>query len=386
MEERRQKLVRTECSADLILGITAQPESRAVGDVPPFAHTAMVVNDPKASDAHNGRVLAQAMATLFGAPPDPRGAGTVMTQPPESDRLPKAAAKLISRMRDYQFSNGAAGIDAADGDRALRAITAANTGRGNPALAAHRTLGLALAADGRFAGAARHLTEVVKLDPRSVAARVELATMCSHAYQHAEAAEHFREATLLEPDNAAHHAGLAVALSNQGKIEEGIEEFEAALRIDPKFAAAQAGLAYLFSQQLGRIDESIAAYRTALAMNPELPAAAEGLERALDLKEKAAAAAAEQRRRAEKPPGNAETLFDLGLSEARAGNVEAALRALRRAVELDGRHARAHANLAMLLYLQKDYAQALREAEAARRGGFDPPPRLMDLLKRKNGR
>jgi Flp pilus assembly protein TadD len=207
--------------------------------------------------------------------------------------------------------------------------------------------------------------------------------MYSHNFQKGEAAAAYREAVRLEPDRAANHAGLAVALANAGMAEEAIEEFHAALRLNPKFAAAQSGLAYLLSQQLGRIDEAIAAYRVAVEMNPELTAASQGLERAQGFKEKSVAAAVEQRQKVQQSPANAAAHFDLGLAEARAGNVEPAVKAFRRAVELDAKNGRAHANLAMLLYLQKDYEGALRAAEAAKRTGFDPPTALVEILKRK---
>jgi Flp pilus assembly protein TadD len=384
MEERRQKLIRTDCEADLILGVTGQPESKASGDAPAFAHTAMVVDDPKLPDAQNNRIFAQSLAALFGAPVDARGAGTLMTQPPERDTMPKAAAKLISRLRDYDFSTGTAALEGEWGDRVYRALVEAYSGRpGNPERAAHRALGVSMAADQAFPAAIRHLSEVVKADPKQASAHVELATMYSHNYQKAEAVAEYREAVRLEPDRPANRAGLAVALANAGMGEEAIEEFNAALRLNPKFAVAQAGLAYLLSQQLGRIDEAIAAYRVAVEMNPELPAATQGLERAQALKEKSVAALAQQRQKAQQSAGSAAAQFELGLAEARAGNVEPAVKAFRRAVEMDAKNGRAHANLAMLLYLQKDYAGALRESETAKRAGFDPPAALVELLKRK---
>jgi Flp pilus assembly protein TadD len=386
MEERRQKLIRTECEADIILGVTGQPESSASGDAPAFAHTAMVVDDPKRPDVHNNRVFAQSLAALFGAPVDAQGAGTLMTQPPESDTMPKAAAKLISQLRDYDFASGTAALQGEWGDRIYQALVAAYTGRpGNAERAAHRAIGMSLAADQAFPAAIRHLSEVVKLDPKQAIAHVELAMMYSHNYQKAEAVAAYREAVRLEPDRAANRAGLAVALANALMGEEAIEEFNAALRLNPKFAVAQAGLAYLLSQQLGRIDEAIAAYRVAVEMNPGLPAAAQGLERAEGIKENSVAALPQHRQKAQQSPGSAGAHFDLGLAEARAGNVEPAVRAFRRVVELDAKNGRAHANLAMLLYLQKDYAGALRESEAAKRAGFDAPATLVELLKRKTG-
>src|SRR3954447_23832873 len=53
METRRQKLIRAECEADVILGVTGQPESKATGDVPAFAHTAIVVDSPSDPETRN---------------------------------------------------------------------------------------------------------------------------------------------------------------------------------------------------------------------------------------------------------------------------------------------------------------------------------------------
>lgn len=384
MEDRRQRLIRTQCQADLILLVTGRPESNASGNVPAFAHTAIVVDNPKLPDQLNDRVFAQGLALLFGAPVDARGAGTLLTQPPESDQMPKAAAKLIGRLRDYDFEHGTAGLEGAGSERVLDALTAAHTGRGgNAQCAAHRTMAMALAADQNLPAAVRHLQEAVKIQPNQASAHIELATMFSHNFQHREAAEAYRGALKVEPNSAKNHAGLAVALANAGRGEEAIEEFQAALRIDPKFTTAQAGMAYILSQELGRIDEAIAAYRVAVEMNPSVAAASQGLARAEGFKEKALAAAAAQRTRAQAAPGSASAQFDLGLAEARAGNVEPAVRAFRRALELDGRNGQAQANLAILLYLQKDYQGARRAAEAAKLAGFEAPSALVESIRKK---
>src|SRR5579883_2128723 len=106
MELRRQKLSRAECTGDIILQVSGNPESNAVGDVAPFAHTAIIVDDPKASESTNVLRLAHGMASLFGTPVDPKGAGTLMTEPPESNKLPPADAHLISRLRWFDFREG----------------------------------------------------------------------------------------------------------------------------------------------------------------------------------------------------------------------------------------------------------------------------------------
>jgi len=286
----------------------------------------------------------------------------------------------------YDFAKGPAALEREWGDRAFAALADAYAGRGdNPVRAAHRAMGMAFAGDRMFGPAIPHFAEATKLDANNPEAHIELATIYTHNFQAAEAAQEYREAVRLAPKQASNHAALAVALANQGRGEQAIEEFRTALAIDPKFAPAQAGLAYILSQQLGRIDESIVAYRVAVEMDPRLPAATDGLERARGFKEKALLEAAEERRKVQQSPSSATAHFDLGLAEARGGNVGGAVKAFRRALEIDAKNGQAHANLAMLLYLQRDYAGALREARTATEAGFDPPPAMVELLKRKAG-
>jgi tetratricopeptide (TPR) repeat protein len=384
LEERRQKLSRTQCQADVILGITSRPGGPAAADAPPFAHTAMLADNPSLSEEQNIRLLAQGMAMLFGAPKDAPGAGTLMTQPPESDRIPKAAVRLIGRLADFDFSKGAEALDGVWSDRVFRALVVANRDRaGNPERAARRTIAMSLAAEQAFSKAIPHMREAVKLDPDNAAGRVELATMYTHNSQPAEAVAEYREVVRLQPGSAGTHAGLAAALASQGKGEEAIEEFRAALAINPKFAMAQVGMAHILSQQLGRIDEAIAAYRVAMDMNPDLPAAAQGLSRAQSFKERWRLQTADQRRKALAAPSSHAAQVELGLAEARAGNVAPAVKAFRRALELDPTDGRARTNLAVLLYVQKDYTGALRELVAARETGFEPPAALVERVKRK---
>ncbi len=386
LELRRQKLIRTECAAEVILAVTGQPDSSAYGDVPAFSHTAIVVDSPKVSETRNDLVFAQALAALFGAPVDPRGAGTLMTQPPETATLPKPTARLISRLRWYDFAQGTAGLQKDWGSRVYNALVSAYSGRSrNPSRAAHQVLGLSFASDENYPAAIAHLVEVVRLDPSSADAHVELASLYTHNFQHQEAIPEYRAAVRLQPGNAANHAALATALANAGFPEEAIEEFHEALRILPKFAMAQAALAYVLSQQVGRIDEAVAAYQLALEMEPDLPAARDGLQRTLAFKERAAVLAVQRRKRVQETPTNAAAHVDLALAEARSGNVDAAVSALRRSLQLDPANGRAHADLAMLLYAQKSYAPALKEAQAAAQAGFEAPAELVRILKRKTG-
>jgi Flp pilus assembly protein TadD len=349
IEVRRQKLTRTECEADIVLGVTGQAGVK--GDVPPFSHTAIV--------GDSDTLFVQGLAMLFGAP--------------ANAELPKS---LIRRLRDYDFARGTSAL-AGEHDRVYNALLSRF-----PAAEAHRTLGMSLAADGFYLDAIRDLKERVQLDPANPAAHVDLATVYTHAFETSDAIAEYRAAVKLDPNNPRNRAALAISLANAGLAEDALDSFREALRLDPKFATAQSGLAYVLTQQPGRIDEAIAAYQTALQFDPNLQPAIAGLERARTLKAKAQADLSDQQRKAQSSPGNPQVHFDLGLAEARAGNVDAAIQSLRRAVDLDPNNALAHEQLALLLYRKGETAAALTEAQAAAKGGYEPPKDVMDRLRR----
>jgi tetratricopeptide (TPR) repeat protein len=363
IEERRRKLIRTECEADVILGITGLEGSRS--DVPPFAHTAIVADLAARGEAVNRRAWIQGLAALFGVPP-----GHI-----SGDRIPDSDRKMIRQLREYDFAQGTKGLEGEWGDRAFRALAAASS-----AAEAQRVIGMSLAADGFFAPAIERLKARVALEPSNVAAHVDLATIYAHNYEAPKAIEEYRAAVKLDPNGAPARAALAVALANAGLAEDAVDEFRAALRLDPKFLPAHAGLAYVLTQQPGRIDDAIAAYGAALEIDPKYAAAVEGLERARALKADAQQALAEQQRKAQ---GSASAVahFNLGLTEARAGNAAAAVRELQRSVELDPGYGLAHMQLALLLYHQGDGAAALRHAESAERAGYEPPKDILERLK-----
>ena len=350
IEDRRRKLIRTECEADIVFGITGQTGVK--GDVPPFSHTAIV------GDSDN--LFLQGLAMLFGAPAN--GA--------------PAPKSLVRSLRDYDFARGTEALEKSH-DRVYKALLSTFS----PA-EAHRILGMSQAADGLYPAAIRDLKERVRLEPSNPAAHVDLATVYSHAFETGGAIEEYRAAVKLEPANPRGHAALAIALANAGLAEDAIDEFHEALRLDPKFAAAQSGLAYVLTQQPGRIEEAIAAYEAALGLDANFQPAIAGLDRARDLKAKAQTDVPEEQKKAQSSPNNPLVHFALGLAEARAGNVEAAIRSLRRSVELDPNYALAHEQLALLLFQKGDRAEALTQAQAAAKGGYEPPKDVMDRLRR----
>jgi Flp pilus assembly protein TadD len=396
MELRRRRLARADCKADIILGVTGQPEGGESGNVVPFAHTAIVVdslrlpeerNVLRLSEERSVQVMAHGLAAMFGVPTDSAGAGTLMTVPPESSTIGSAGRKRIHSLRRYDFRAGTQALESQWTGRVLGALQDAYAGKpGSPVAAAHRTIGLALAADENYKPAAVHLREVARLDAENPQAHEELGAALLHDADYPAAIAEYREAVRLRPSSPELRAALATALANGGQGDAAIDEYTAALGLRPGFAMAQAAMAYVLSQHLGRIDDAIGAYRKALEMSPGLPQAAEGLERAVAIKAAATEVIPERRKQVLETPANAMAHFDLALSEARAGNVENAIQEFHKTIALDPRNDRAHSNLALLLYVRGDYAGAQREAQAAKDAGGSPPPDLLDAVKRKGGR
>jgi Flp pilus assembly protein TadD len=386
MELRRRRLGRAECKADIILGVTGQPEGGESGNVVPFAHTAIVVDSLRLSEERNVQVLAHGLAAMFGVPTDTAGAGTLMTVPPESSTIGSKGRKLIHGLRRYDFRAGTQALESRWTGRVLGALQDAYAGKpGSPLAAAHRAVGLALAAEENYKPAAVHLREVARLDAENPQAHEELGAVLLHDAEYQQAIVEYREAVRQRPNSPELRAALATALANGGQGDAAIDEYTSALRLRPDFALVQAAMAYVLSQHLGRIDDAIGAYRKALEMSPGLPQAAEGLERAMAIKSAAMEGIPERRKQVLEKPANAMAHFDLALSEARAGNVENAIKEFHKTIALDPRNDRAHSNLALLLYVRGDYAGAQREAQAAKDAGGSPPPDLLDAVKRKGG-
>ena len=299
--------------------------------------------------------------------------------------MPARDSKLISRLRWYDFRQGTGPLRGAWGDRALQALVTAFEGRGNPQIQAHRVLGMALAADEDFKAAIEHLREVARLDPSNPRAHIDLGNVLQHHFEYKAATAEYREAVKLAPESPEAHAALALALANTDLGQSAVEEFSEALRLRPNFPMAQAGLAYVLSQQLGRVDEAIAAYQKALELDPRLAQALDGLARTEAEKQAAADRLAERRKSAQENPNQALPHADLGVDQARAGQVEGAVQELRRAVALEPGMGRAHADLALLLFLRKEYAAAWQEAQSAEQNGFPAPADLSAILRSKSG-
>jgi Flp pilus assembly protein TadD len=145
---------------------------------------------------------------------------------------------------------------------------------------AHNHLGEALAAQQRFAEAAPHYMESVRLNPAYPEAQNNVGNTKLRLGLFAEAEPYFRRAAALDPALAEPHNGLGTVLSARGDDAGATIEFRAALARRPEYPEALLNLAHALRHQ-GDFSASADAYRQVVAWRPEWLDARVGLARAL---------------------------------------------------------------------------------------------------------
>jgi tetratricopeptide (TPR) repeat protein len=385
LDARRAELSYNHSSpADILLIVTGVHEGGRPGSVSPFSHAALVVDFPERSELWNRLSMAHELAHLFGVLHEP-GTSTLMAPEPNDTRFSTRAATLIRRLRHYPFREGTAALDGAWNERVLQALTDAGLGLyPNSISQARQAMAAALAIDGHYAPAIRHLREAVKVDPASAPARMELALTLMQDTQPDAAITVLREAIRAIPNNSRMHGILASLLSGKDR-EEAREEYQTAIRMDPGSADLYEALGSLLTAEGGRIDEAIAAYQDALRLNPELRRAQQGLDRARAIKEQALAEAAQLSLQAEAARTDWNAYYRLGLAQTRGGDCSAAGKSFAKAIALNPRFGAAHSGMAVMDYLRGDYAAALAEVASAKALGIEPSMSFLAAIKRRTG-
>jgi TolB-like protein/DNA-binding winged helix-turn-helix (wHTH) protein/Flp pilus assembly protein TadD len=165
----------------------------------------------------------------------------------------------------------------------------------------------------------------------------------------------------------------------QQRRPEAAEEFEAALRDDPQYALAWSGLAgALASQAVYGYSPPEAVFPRAkqsalksVELDPQLAEAHTALGHVLVQYERRYQEGEQQYLAALRlAPDNATSWFRIGIARASLGRLDEGIDDLRRASNLEPLTLNHAANLAMLLYLKRDYAAA--EAEINRVLALDP--------------
>jgi tetratricopeptide (TPR) repeat protein len=201
--------------------------------------------------------------------------------------------------------------------------------------------------------------------------------------RYAEAAEHYRESLRLRGDAMAHY-NLGGALAKMGRLDDAIGHWQEAIRLTPGFAKAYYNLGLAWELK-GNPDLAAACYRTALKYDPLFVDASGNLGRILGRAGRLTEAEDCLRQAIRLAPGSAPAHVNLGNVLVMRGKTGEAAGHYREALRLDASLVPVRVELAWILASDPDAqnrngAEAMRLAEAACPRGSEAPPRHLDVL------
>ncbi len=372
------------CQADVILGLTAQPDAHVNSVAPPFAHTLMVEDSAANTEAMSATVIARALAKLFGVP---GSAQALILTDAQGGIFDQAAVRIIRGMRRYDFAQGISALSGRTESRAVEVLADALAGKDpHPAAEANLIVGGAFSAALRYDDAVRHLGAAARLNPQSASVHFEYAMALQSASRSDEAIAELRTAASLDPADAKPHALMGVINLNRRHVDEAVDEFRAATGLEPHNAGYQAALGQALSKQPGQIREASAAFEEAMRLKPNEPGAFAGLTRENAVEQTLLQAIRQMEAQVNQKPSSADAHLKLGLAQAVAGDAAAARSEIQRALELEPGNGAAHLMLARLEYLSGHYQAAQSEVVKARAAGARPPAGFAQAIQRKLGR
>jgi Flp pilus assembly protein TadD len=356
---------------DIFVIFTGLEEGSRTGSVSPFTRFAVVVDAPQKSEVQNARLLANELAHLFGAAPDPA-----------SNPFSHQTAALIQTMRNYPLALGIDGLSRGSWEKdALAAIAQFDTvPHVNAKSHAQTVMGAAFINERRLDGAIPHLRLAVQEDPSNKIARLRLAQAYARNGQDELAVEQARELVNLSPEDPALHRALGLLLGRTHQPEAAVQELQTAIRQDPKNAENQMLLGIELASMFGRMDDAVAALETAASLDPESPSARRSLEKVQTLKQRVADEVERERGLVHDNPNNPDANYRLAKAEELAGDLKGAIRDFQKAAQLRPGNGTPHAELAALYLLTGDSGSAREEIRKARELGTEPPSSLIARL------
>jgi len=170
------------------------------------------------------------------------------------------------------------------------------------------------------------------------------------------AAESFKKVIEIDPNWPWAHLDLGMIYARLNDFPAAIKAFTKTIELDPNFAEAHSNLGFVYFAT-GANDAAIKSLQEALRLKPDLDPARRMLVAVYERvgrKEDA-----EKLSKSERTPNDPRRYYMRGLDEVRLGNIEEALAALRKAVELDANFTEAHALLAEIYMRRERYTEAI---------------------------
>lgn len=211
--------------------------------------------------------LSHELAHLFGMFHPAAGVRSVM-RGYAHDVFDSQTVRMIRLMRDYDFTRGVMGLDAAV-RRQWSVIWGEGHMRDEPnglAVAVHN-VGIEAAQAGAVDEAVASFREAIELDRTFASPHAALGFVHSREGRLDDAATELRAAKRLDFRQVAARTELGFVLLRQGKLEEALWEFRETLAVDQRFTRARIGFGIALGQT-GKLDDAVQELRRALADEP----------------------------------------------------------------------------------------------------------------------
>lgn len=172
-----------------------------------------------------------------------------------------------------------------------------------------------------------------------------------------DAIEHYRQSLTVQPDYALAHYGLGIAFDEQGQYENSIAHYQKAIALNPEDASIYNNLGCVLAK-LDQVEQAIQVYQQGLERQPNLAELHNNLGKALFRQDPNAAIRA-FRRATELQPSSATAYFNLGSIYQQYGQHQAAVSAFRQVLSLDPTHSLAWSECGIAWMNQNEIGQAL---------------------------
>lgn len=221
---------------------------------------------------------------------------------------------------------------------------------------AHANLGAIYITRERYEAAIPTFETALSLKPEMTDARFNLGLTYKLMGRFSEAETAFHGVIERSPGHVGAYVGLGLVLNEQGKHAASESAYRRALEISPDHPEALVGLGIVLKDQR-RMDESLAAYQRAAEKWPNHVEAIKGLGVTLKDLGRFDEALAHYDRIRVLQPLNKDILLNIGNCQKAKGDMEAARRTYREAIDADPVFARAHLYYGLLLLLLGEFEE-----------------------------
>ncbi len=214
-------------------------------------------------------------------------------------------------------------------------------------LQAFINLGLILAGESRFPEAEQPIRSAVKITPDSQALTA-LAMVLMRMKRSEEGVSYFQQVIKLDPKSSAAHLNLGIAYADEFNLEGALVEFSEAVNLDPNSVPAHYNKGRVLLD-LRRYPDAKPELETAVHLDPQYSEPWYLLGLIEKASGNAAAAVQALQKSAELDPKNPDTLFVLGQELLHNGDLAGAVAHWRKVIEINPEHGEALYNLSRQL-------------------------------------